>query len=197
MSTRLDSASPAPSGQAPRLQLYTSLAVILFGAIALLFPSGYSLGPALLLLASPVLLVTRPKLGLQRRDWAIMAVLMLYGGLWILEVWWDGQGSRGLDKPIRFFLAVPVLLLLLAYPPRMAAVWLSAALAAIGTGSFAAWQKLVLGMARADGHTQVIQFGNSSMLFGILCLGGLGWAVCQPRSRRWMAWRESSSAWRT
>src|SRR5690554_2262711 len=25
------------------------------------------------------------------------------------------------------------------------------------------------------------------MLFGILCLGGLGWAVCQPRSRRWVA----------
>ncbi|WP_445005965.1 O-antigen ligase family protein [Halomonas mongoliensis] len=174
---------PAPS----LLQHYTSLAIILFGAIALLFPSGYSLGPALLLLASPVLLVTRPRLGLERRDWAIMGVLMLYGGLWILEVWWDGQGSRGLDKPIRFFLAAPVLLLLLAYPPRMAAVWLSAALAAIGTGSFAAWQKLVLGMARADGHTQVIQFGNSSMLFGILCLGGLGWAVCQRQPRRWLA----------
>ncbi|WP_444984252.1 O-antigen ligase family protein [Halomonas mongoliensis] len=187
MSTPVDFNSPALSGRASRLQHYTSLAVILFGAIALLFPSGYSLGPALLLLASPVLLVTRPRLGLERRDWAIMGVLMLYGGLWILEVWWDGQGSRGLDKPIRFFLAAPVLLLLLAYPPRMAAVWLSAALAAIGTGSFAAWQKLVLGMARADGHTQVIQFGNSSMLFGILCLGGLGWAVCQPRSRRWVA----------
>lgn len=169
------------------MQFYTSAAVLLFGAIALLFPSGYSLGPALLLLASPVLLYTRPMLDLQRLDWAIMAVLVLYASLWILEVWWDGQGARGLDKPIRFFLALPVLLLLMAYPPKMVAVWLSAALAAIGTGSFAAWQKLVLGMERADGHTQVIQFGNSSMLFGILCLGGLGWAVCQPRSRRWVA----------
>lgn len=178
---------PALSQFRAALIFYISLAVTLFGAIALLFPSGYSLGPALLLLASPILLFTRPKLGLERRDWAIMAVLMLYGGLWILEIWWDGQGTRGLDKPIRFFLAVPVLLLLLAYPPRMASVWLSTALAAIGTGSFAAWQKLVLGMSRADGHTQVIQFGNASMLFGVFCLGGLGWAVCQPRSRSWVA----------
>lgn len=169
------------------MQYYISAAVMLFGAIALLFPSGYSLGPALLLLASPVLLFTRPVLGLERRDWAIMAVLVLYASLWILEVWWDGQGLRGLDKPIRFFLALPVLLLLMAYPPKMMAVWLSAALAAIGTGSFAAWQKLVLGMERADGHTQVIQFGNSSMLFGILCLGGLGWAVSQKRRWEWVA----------
>jgi O-antigen ligase len=171
----------------PFMVYYTSTAVVLFGAIALLFPSGYSLGPALLLLASPLLIYTRPPLGLERRDWVIMAVLVLYAGLWVLEVWWDGQGTRGLDKPIRFFLAIPVLLLLLAYPPRMLAVWLSAALAAIGTGSFAAWQKLVLGLERADGHTQVIQFGNSSMLFGILCLGGLGWAVCQKRRGAWVA----------
>ena len=141
----------------------------------------------MLLLASPVLFFTRPSLGLERRDWAIMAVLVLYASLWILEVWWDGQGSRGLDKPIRFFLALPVLLLLMAYPPKMVAVWLSAALAAIGAGSFAAWQKLVLGMERADGHLHVIQFGNSSMLFGILCLGGLGWAVSQKRRHEWMA----------
>lgn len=178
--------SPHLSIPSTYLKDFTSACVILFGAIALLFPSGYSLGPALLLLASPILLIYRPRLGLERRDWAIMAALVLYGGLWILEVWWDGQGSRGLDKPIRFFTAVPVLMLLLTYPPRMGAVWLSAALAAIGTGSFAAWQKLVLEMARAHGHTQVIQFGNASMLFGILCLGGLGWAVCQPRSRRWV-----------
>jgi len=169
------------------MNYYTSAAVVLFGAIALLFPSGYSVGPALLLLASPLLLFTRPALGLERRDWAIMAVLVVYASLWMLEVWWDGQGSRGLDKPIRFIVALPVLLLLLAYPPRMVAVWLSAALGAIGTGSFAAWQKLVLGLERADGHTQVIQFGNSSMLFGILCLGGLGWAICQRHSRRWLA----------
>lgn len=166
---------------------YNSAAVVLFGAIALLFPSGYSLGPALLLIASPVLLFARPALGLDRRDWTIMAVLVLFASLWVLEVWWDGQGTRGLDKPMRFFLAIPVLLLLLVYPPRMMAVWLSVALAAIGAGSFAAWQKLVMGMERAVGHLHVIQFGNSSMLFGILCLGGLGWAVSQKRRREWLA----------
>jgi O-antigen ligase len=38
---------------------------------------------------------------------------------------------------------------------------------------------------RAAGYTHPIQFGNISLLFGILCFAGLGWAASQRRSVFW------------
>lgn len=169
------------------MRLYTSLAVFLLSAIALIVPSGYSLGAVMLLLGSVVLLIKQPSLGLQRQDWLVIAALVAYASTGMLEAWWDGQGSRGIDKPIRFLLAVPAMLLIMAYPPRLSWLWSGLALGAIGSGSWAGWQKLAEGAWRATGHTHVIQFGNLSMLLGVLCLAGLGWAVAQPHRKTWVA----------
>ncbi|MEA2120067.1 O-antigen ligase family protein [Halovibrio sp. HP20-50] len=169
------------------MRLYTSLAVFLLSAIALIVPSGYSLGAVMLLLGSVVLLVKQPTLDLKRQDWLVMAALVAYAAIGILEAWWDGQGTRGVDKPIRFLLAVPAMLLVMAYPPRLSWLWSGLAIGAIGAGTWAGWQKLAEGVGRATGHTYVIQFGNLSMLLGILCLAGLGWAVVQPHRKTWIA----------
>ncbi|MGR2736835.1 O-antigen ligase family protein [Billgrantia sp. Q4P2] len=166
---------------------YTSAAVFLLGALALIVPSGYSMGALMLLLGSVVLLVKRPVLGLERSDWLVIAALLAYATVGVLEAWWDGQGSRGVDKPIRFLLAIPAMLLVIAYPPRLAWLWGGFATGAIAAGTWAGWQKLVEGAGRAGGHTYVIQFGNLSMLLGVLCLAGLGWAVMQPHRRTWVA----------
>lgn len=168
------------------MRTYTSLAVFLLSAIALIVPSGYSLGAVMLLLGSVVLLFKQPKIGLKRQDWLVIAALVAYAFIGILEAWWDGQGTRGIDKPIRFLLAVPAMLLIMAYPPRLDWLWSGLSIGAIGAGSWAGWQKLAEGEWRATGYTHVIQFGNLSMLLGILCLAGLGWAVVQPRRNFWM-----------
>lgn len=180
MTHSLTSAASSP------LRLYTSVAVFLLGAIALIVPSGYSLGAVMLLLGSAVLLFKRPALGLTRQDWLVIAALAAYTAIGVLEAWWDGQGTRGIDKPIRFLLAVPAMLLVMAYPPRLTWMWSGLAIGAIGAGGWAGWQKLVEGVWRATGHTYVIQFGNLSMLLGIFCLAGLGWAVVQPRRGAWL-----------
>lgn len=169
------------------MRLYTSLAVFLLSAIALIVPSGYSLGAVMLLLGSVVLLVKQPTLELNRQDWLVMAALVAYAAIGMLEAWWDGQGTRGIDKPIRFLLAVPAMLLVMAYPPRLSWLWSGLAIGAIGAGTWAGWQKLAEGVGRATGYTHVIQFGNLSMLLGILCLAGLGWAVVQPHRKTWAA----------
>lgn len=176
-------ASPASGA----MRNYTSLAAFLLMAIALVVPSGYSLGAVMLLLGSTVLLFARKGPALERRDWWIVAVLVAIALVWIAEAWLDGQGSRGMDKPIRFILAVPVLMLLLAYPPRAGALWAGLAVGGLLTGSWALWQKAALGVERASGYTYVIQYGNISMLTGILCLAGMGWAVKQPRRGMWLA----------
>lgn len=168
------------------LRYYTSFSVFLLGSLSLIVPSGYSIGSALLLLGAIALVVRRPRLHLSRQDWLVIGAMAAYALVGMAEAWWDGQGTRGIDKPVRLLLAIPALLLVLAYPPRMAWMWCGIALGAIGAGTWAGWQKLVEGVDRASGFTYVIQFGNLSMLLGILCLAGLGWAVVQPHRRAWV-----------
>lgn len=175
------------SPTAGAMRNYTSLAAFLLMAIALVVPSGYSLGAVMLLLGSAVLLFGNRRATLAPRDWWIIAVFLAMALVWIAEAWWDGQGSRGMDKPIRFILAVPALLLVLAYPPRASAFWAGLAVGGLLTGSWAIWQKLALDVERASGYTYVIQYGNISMLTGILCLAGMGWAVRQPRRGMWLS----------
>ncbi|MDR5876565.1 O-antigen ligase family protein [Vreelandella gomseomensis] len=174
------------SGSAAVYSRYTSLAVFLLCAIALVVPSGYSLGAVMLLLGSGVLLATRPLLRLSHQDMWVMAVMAAYALVGMQSALWDGQGVSGLDKPLRFLLAVPALLLVVAYPPRLSWLWSGIAVGAVGSGSWAIWQKFALEVERATGYTHTIQFGNLSMLLGVLCIAALGWAVIQPRRHLWV-----------
>lgn len=170
-----------------RVRDYTSAAAFLLMAIALVVPSGYSLGAVLLLLGGLGMLLVRRLPALERHDMLIIGVFVAYALVVVLEAWWDGQGSRGMDRPLRFLLALPALLLLLRFPPRAGAVWAGLAVGGIAAGGWAGWQKLIEGVERAGGHTYVIQFGNISMLSAILCAAGLGWAFQQRRATAWAA----------
>ncbi|MGP7735178.1 O-antigen ligase family protein [Oceanimonas smirnovii] len=157
------------------------------GALALVVDSGYSYGAALLLLASVTLLWRRPALNLTREDKLLMAVLAGYSLLFMLQLALEGAGAPAFDRPSRFLFAVPVLLLVLAFPPRLSWLWSGLVAGSVATAGWALWQKWLMGIERATGHTYVIQFGNISMLFGLFCLAGLGWAAVQPNARRWVA----------
>ena len=93
---------------------FTSLAVFLMGAIALVVSSGYTYGPVLLLLGSVSLLWRRPALALAREDLLLMAVLAGYSLLFMLQLALEGAEISAYDRPSRFLFAVPVLLLVLA-----------------------------------------------------------------------------------
>ncbi|SJN12171.1 O-antigen ligase [Halomonas citrativorans] len=168
------------------LNQVTSGIVFLMGALALIVPSGYSIGPVMLLLLSGLLLVKPLPYKLAPRDLWVIAALSSYGlvvGMFsLLEL-----STRELDRPVRFLLAVPVLLLILRVPPRLSWLWSGIAVGAIGAGTLAAWQKLIEDVGRADGFLHPIQFGNLSMLLGVLCLAGLGWAAVQRFRYTWMA----------
>lgn len=168
------------------LTVYTSVAVFLLGAIALVVSSGYSVGAALLLLGSFCLLWRRPRPALESHDWLIITALALYGLLGIVDAGWRGEGLSDMDRPVRFWLAIPVLLLLLVAPPRLAALWSGLAIGALAAGGWAGWQKLVAGVARADGFTHMVQFGNLGLMMGLFCLAGLGWAVTRRRAVFWV-----------
>lgn len=163
----------------------TGIAVFLMGALALIVPSGYSIGPLLLLLVSISLLFLQSPYSLTSKDRWIILTLVVYGvvvgGLSIIDL-----GAKGFDRPLRFLLAFPVLLLILRFPPRQTWLWSGLSLGAIGAGSWGLWQRFGNGIERVGGYLHPIQFGNLSMLMGVLCLAGLGWAVLQRRRAIWV-----------
>ncbi|AZV95137.1 hypothetical protein CBF45_16555 [Bordetella sp. J329] len=164
--------------------LFSSIVVFLTGAISLVVPSGYSVSLLLSLAGLGALCVPGFLPKLERRDKWLIAVFLFYFAVWIFEIWRDGQPSSSLDKPVRILLAIPALFWLLRYPPSGKAFWGGVAVGAIVVGLWAGWQKLVLGLERAEGFTSTIQFGNISMLLGMLSLTGLaGWS--QLQHRRW------------
>ena len=165
---------------------YSSFAVFLMGALALVLRSGYTIGPVLLLLASITLLWRKPQFNLQPEDKWLMAIVAGYSLLFMAQLVWTGADIKTYDRPSRFLFALPALLFVLAYPPKLSWLWSGLVVGSILTGSWALWQKLVLEEYRATGYTNTIQFGNISMLFGLLCLAGLGWAAVQPHARRWL-----------
>lgn len=126
----------------------TSVCVFLFSALALAVNSGYSLGALVLLLASSWLLWKRPLLNLQRRDYLMLGTLLLYFFIFTANMLYHADPARELDMPLRALLAAPVLLLLIAYPPRPEAWWSGVAIGAIGGAALAFWQLTVLNLER-------------------------------------------------
>ncbi|MGK5050941.1 O-antigen ligase family protein [Janthinobacterium sp. RB2P8] len=164
----------------------TSVCVFLFSALALAVNSGYSLGALVLLLASSWLLWKRPRLNLQRRDYLLLGTLLLYFFVYTANMLYHADPARELDMPLRALLAVPVLLLLLAYPPRPSAWWGGLAIGAMMGAAMAFWQLIVLHLERPQAATSnAIHYGNVSMLLGMLALCGLGWAQEQRHRMTW------------
>lgn len=173
---------------------FNSLAVFLFSAIALTIGSGYSLGAAMLFLGSAALLWKRPRLALKKEDYLLIGVFLFYFAVYTANVLLHGDPDREFDGPLRFLLVIPVLLSLLAYPAKPAAWWGGLAAGAIGAGLFVGWQHLAEGLERPGGNTNAIQYGNVSMLLGILCLCGLAWAGTRPRQAGWRALMAAGAA---
>ncbi|MDN2716147.1 O-antigen ligase family protein [Janthinobacterium sp. SUN120] len=165
----------------------TSVCVFLFSALALAVTSGYSFGALALLLASTCLLWKRPRLNLQRQDYLLLGTLLLYFCVFTANMLYHADPARELDMPLRALLAVPVLLLLLAYPPRAEAWWAGVAIGAVAGTILAIWQFFMQDMPRPLAATSnAIHYGNISILLGMLAMCGLDWASTQPH--RWL-WR--------
>lgn len=165
---------------------WTSIATFLFSAIALIIPSGYSLGALLLVLGSVACLWLRPPLEFGKDEYRLIAVLLLYFFINSGINLYHHADLREYDELLRFLLVLPALVLLMAYPPKATYLWSGIAVGAIGAGAFAGWQKIVEHLDRAHGTTNAIQFGNISFLLAILSLTGMTWAIAEKKSRAWI-----------
>lgn len=136
-------------------------------ALALVLPSGYSLGAAGLLLLS-LLTPFLDSYRLTSYEKILIATLGGYFCLMVLFVYLDGWHYRELDRPLRFILTIPVLLLLLRCPGPRVLLWVGSILGAYGAFAFAIYDRFVLGKPRAEGLDMAVTFGNVAMLLGFL-----------------------------
>lgn len=122
-----------------------------------------------------------------RMDLAWLGALALFAG----AEWWAGARFHHLDiaLPLVFTALAGALfwLLLRRQLWSPAGFWGGLAVGGLGAGSWALFQRVVEGVARADSHAPLhaILFGNLSLLTGLMCLAGLGWAWQQPARRTW------------
>lgn len=161
--------------------------VLLLPALSLIIDSGYSLGSAVLLLGGLMFGWRGAMQRIGRREaWILVALLGYVLVHLVAQVVHDLSWSD-FDRPSRFLLAIPAFLLMLRFPPRVEHFMAGLVAGASMTGLWGLWQKLIEGVPRAMGYTHVIQFGNISMLMGLLCLAGLGWAAMRSQHARvWM-----------
>ena len=165
------------------LSVLVQLSAFLFGTLALVVPSGYSYGPALLLLVSLYVIFTkRVAWGLPREFKIIGLGLLLYFLVMAISVWFDGGKISQIDRASRALMAVAMLPLLAYVPVRLP--WL---LSGFGLGALLAFgiaihDKFILGYERAFGDLMPIQSGNIAMSLGLFCLCGLLWA---QKRRMW------------
>lgn len=169
----------------PLLQYYSSVGALLFFALSLILPDGYSYGALLLLLAGLSCLFIRGTYRqLSSGHQVFLFALIFYALIWMAEVYFHNLGTREYDRPSRFLAAAIALIFLMRHPPLPHFVWFGITFGALATGALALWEKLALGIARVDGFTNAIQYGNLSALLGILCLVGIAWAVKQEQYRQ-------------
>lgn len=161
----------------------TTLAAFLLPALALWVPSGYSYGALILLLGA---LVFCPVWLRRKPDGATLGLALLLVGMgcmWFLLSL--DVGSARWDKGLKWLLGAVSLLFVVAYPPRLGAFNGGLPVGCIGMGLLALWQTQVLGMERATGYTNAIQWGNLALLLACLTAVPLG-----------IYWRTHRQPWR-
>ncbi|WP_087743022.1 MULTISPECIES: O-antigen ligase family protein [unclassified Acidovorax] len=160
-----------------------SIGAFMVPGLALWLPSGYSYGAVLLLLAA---LASAPmwwRNPVPRAAWWLTAAFVAMAGLWTLDVG-TAWGMGSMERPTKYLLALPCMFYLLTFAPRVSWLWAGIAVGAVGAGLIGFYQVGMRGLERANGYTNAIQYGDLSMLLGLM-----SGVVLVVQWRRWNAWQ--------
>ena len=171
---------------------WSSLALFLLPALSLAVPSGYSYGPALLILASLFSVrVWWGKWALPKEVWWMYGSFALLALCWLIDNWISGDGSSAFEKPAKMLITLPCLLYLAQRPPQARWLWHGVVVGALGALMVGGWQILSGHPSwsndhRITGFNNAIQFGNLALLLGLLSL--CGWNAASTRRLLWRSW---------
>lgn len=138
-------------------------------ALSLGVSNGYNIGPTLVFISSLSLLYLKVSWKeLDEDDKRLFYVFLAFGLSMFFFVYIDGFYIRELDRPSRFILALPVLLLLLQAKGRINWLWYGVIIGAVLAFTLAVYERFYLGYGRAHGSEHPIMFGDTAMMLGLL-----------------------------
>ncbi|MCE2594015.1 O-antigen ligase family protein [Motilimonas cestriensis] len=165
-----------------KTHLLVTILTCLFPIICLSFGKGYNYAAAplflcaILLLKETIITLSTPQVRL------ISLVFSSYFLVFVLAMLIHGESASYIDQTSRIIMALPVLLLLICYPPKLKWLIISFMIGSIIAGVIALYQTQIQLMPRAferwgpEGVTwwhkgyMPIQSGNMAMTFGIISL---------------------------
>lgn len=138
-------------------------------AISIGISGGYGIATSLLFLSSVFLVYLKPKWPqLTEDDKRLFYTFLVFGLSMFFFVLIDGFQLRDLDRPSRFILVLPVMLLLLQATDKKEWLWYGVVVGAVFAFGLAWYERKVLGYGRAEGGLHPIMFGDTGMLLGML-----------------------------
>lgn len=113
--------------------------------------------------------------GLTNDDYKLVAVLVFFGSIWWLSVLTDGSLPLIVDAGFRHlyfwpFVAAFFLIVLRVFTPAPDWFWLGVCFGGASAGLIAIYERVFIGLSRADNGINAIPFGNLSLLMGALSL---------------------------
>lgn len=104
-----------------------------------------------------------------REDFFIIGALFIYGASYFFFEYIDSYSWPDPSLPSRFFIVLPVMMMLFQIKDFKRVIWYGISLGAILAFIFAIYEKVVLGLGRANGGGLVpIMFGDIGMLLAFL-----------------------------
>ena len=157
------------------------LAALTF-ALAISTPNGYGIPTGLLFLSSASLFYLRPKWrDLSFEDKRLFYAFLAFGLSMFVFVYFDGWYTRELDRPSRFILVLPVLLMLLHSNNHKEWLWYGVIIGSFGAFVVAIYDRFYLHLGRAQGSEYPIMFGDTAMLLGLLSFVSVIYYYAQNR----------------
>lgn len=148
---------------------WAATCVFLAGAVALVIPSGYSIGFYGLGFAGLVTwLLVRDRL-LKADAYAFVLPVLFCSAGQLVQALSEQLSWRSVDPFIPFFIMVFGVWFVRRFKPQAIWFWFGLAVGAIGAACFAAYQSITIG-GRAGGYLHPIMFGNIALLLGVLCM---------------------------
>lgn len=151
----------------------STFGIVLFFAPFLSVSRGYTAGLIVLMLGGIYYLFAGKPYRLEREDKWLMGLFGLVGAAGILSAVYHGSHMREWDMPSRYILVLPVIMMLLAHPPKSQWIWTGLILGCVSGAAVAARDVYTLDMERSFGYTGAIQFGNVALVMAVFCAAAL------------------------
>lgn len=148
---------------------WVAACVFLVGAVALVIPSGYSLGfYGLCFVGLFTWPLVRDRL-LKADAYAFVLSVLFCSAGQLAQALSEQLSWRSVDPFLPFLIMVFGVWLLRRFKPRANWFWLGLATGAVAAACFAGYQVITIG-GRAGGYLHPIMFGNIALLLGVLCM---------------------------